>query len=795
MLGILRTAGGVLSRGPSVEPGGKLMSSSARARSAAHSQRRPIRTTGGWPLIGAELALTAVTLSVVYGLTRLFVDSSFARGAVVAAIGSHLVAALTRRLGLGSITALATSAVAMVFALATTLYGHTTTVLIPTASTWSEIGTDLGEAWDAFGVVKAPTEELPGFALAIAIAVWLIAAVADLAAFRVRTVVEALVPATTLFVFTAMLGQPSGRVGATAAFLAAIAGFLVFIRIAFPLNASVPIESTRSRQPKALLAQGLSLAGAAVVLGLVFGPLLPGVDQGPVLDWKELDGGSGGSRVTLSPLVDARGRLVEQTDVELFRVSTTSDVGAYWRTTALDDFDGGIWGSSYSYRDARGTLAIQDTDTRFETIDTTFTVSNLGDIWFPAPYLPITFSGADAKWDSESSTLVTQTGQFTTGVSYTVRSAIPLYDPAQLRLASSFVPPEIHDRYTALPEDFSIRVQDFAIDLTENAATHYEKAFALQSFFRTEFEYTTDVQLGHDLNRIEQFLFVERAGYCEQFAGTYAAMARAVGLPARVAIGFTPGDRVGDEFVVRGRNYHAWPEVWIDGSWVPFEPTPGRGSPQGEAWTGVSPQQDVSREILIEDEVVDNPTLDDPNNNDLLLDDQFPDFDLNQDNALGTSQDSGGVPQWIVTAMIGITAIAIAAAIWWFGVPALERRLRAKRRSKAAGRRAEVEYAWEDLTEALTGLGLPQSTTETRREYVHRVAPRSRLDHDAMGAVAVLTDQATYSGIDVEDEIARQAQDLVRGLEAELTARASQADRARQRVHPGRLFRELRRRS
>ena len=51
------------------------------------------------------------------------------------------------RLGLGSITALATSAVAMVFALAATLYGHTTSVLIPTAATWSAVGTDLGEAW------------------------------------------------------------------------------------------------------------------------------------------------------------------------------------------------------------------------------------------------------------------------------------------------------------------------------------------------------------------------------------------------------------------------------------------------------------------------------------------------------------------------------------------------------------------------------------------------------------------------------------------------------------------------
>ena len=253
MRGISHTATGALWQGPSVEQRSNLVSDSAKARSGAHSQRRPIRTRGGWPVVGAELALGAVTLSVVYGLTRLFLDTTFARGAIVAAIGSHLVAAISRRLGLGSITALAASAVAMVFTLAATLYNHTTSTLIPTEATWSAVGSDLGDAWDAFGVVKAPTEVLPGFILAIAVAVWLIAAVADLAAFRVRTVVEDLVPATTLFVFTAMLGQPSGRVGTTSVFLATVAAFLVFIRIALPLNASVPIESTRSRQPKALL--------------------------------------------------------------------------------------------------------------------------------------------------------------------------------------------------------------------------------------------------------------------------------------------------------------------------------------------------------------------------------------------------------------------------------------------------------------------------------------------------------------------------------------------------------------
>ncbi len=85
----------------------------------------------------------------------------------------------------------------------------------------------------------------------------------------------------------------------------------------------------------------------------------------------------------------------------------------------------------------------------------------------------------------------------------------------------------------------------------------------------------------------------QRRGYCAQFAGTCAAFARALGLPARVAVGFTWGEGGEDgTLVVKGKHYHAWPEVYVEGvGWVPFEPTPGRGIPGAEQYTGVAPAQ------------------------------------------------------------------------------------------------------------------------------------------------------------------------------------------------------------
>src|SRR5207253_3253245 len=80
------------------------------------------------------------------------------------------------------------------------------------------------------------------------------------------------------------------------------------------------------------------------------------------------------------------------------------------------------------------------------------------------------------------------------------------------------------------------------------------------------------------------------------FAGTFAAMARAIGLPSRVAVGFTPGVLEADGlWHITGRQAHAWPEVFVAGyGWVAFEPTPGRGAPGAEAYTGVPAQQDVA---------------------------------------------------------------------------------------------------------------------------------------------------------------------------------------------------------
>jgi transglutaminase-like putative cysteine protease len=180
---------------------------------------------------------------------------------------------------------------------------------------------------------------------------------------------------------------------------------------------------------------------------------------------------------------------------------------------------------------------------------------------------------------------------------YMVQSAVPNYTRQQLDEAPNTVPKSIADRYLDLPQGFSQRVRNTAEQLTAGLPSRWEKVLAIQDYLR-RFTYSTDIQRGHGENALERFLYQTKKGYCEQFAAAAAAMARSIGIPARVAVGFTKGEEDPNKnglFRVKGRNAHAWPEVWLQGrGWVQFEPTPGRGPDGAGDFLGdVSPGQDT----------------------------------------------------------------------------------------------------------------------------------------------------------------------------------------------------------
>ncbi len=216
----------------------------------------------------------------------------------------------------------------------------------------------------------------------------------------------------------------------------------------------------------------------------------------------------------------------------MFRVRSTRR--AYWRLTALDIFDGQAWTSSGSYGSVAGDLPEGvPSEAEVDAVRQRFDIEALSDIWMPAAYEPRTVNvdGGDARFDEESGTLIVDgSRESSDALRYEVVSSAPRYTADELRQAPDDIPDEIVNDYTELPDDFSERVRAEALRITADAPTPYDKAMALQQHLRS-FTYDLEVDEGHGVDDMEDFLFEVRRGYCEQFAGTFAAMARTLGSP------------------------------------------------------------------------------------------------------------------------------------------------------------------------------------------------------------------------------------------------------------------------
>ena len=164
------------------------------------------------------------------------------------------------------------------------------------------------------------------------------------------------------------------------------------------------------------------------------------------------------------------------------------------------------------------------------------------------------------------------------GTVYTVVSRRPPVTEAALRAPAPGPPlsPDFTDRYTQLPE-VPPRVRDLAARVTAGAPTVYDKVRALEGWMGDNLTYTLDIPpLPAGADAVDRFLFIDRKGFCEQIATALVVMLRSLGIPARLTVGYAPGER--DPFTglyqVRARDAHAWAEVYFPRvGWQGFDPT------------------------------------------------------------------------------------------------------------------------------------------------------------------------------------------------------------------------------
>jgi transglutaminase-like putative cysteine protease len=721
----------------------------------------------------AELAVVGLTVAAVLGLGRLFVDASFLPEVLAVVLAAHAVAWGSRRLGLGPVAAVAVSALGLLLAIGWVIEPATTTFGLPLERTWAAIGADLRAAWEAFGEVRAPTPVTRGFLLAAAIGGWVAAFAADTFAFRARARIEAVVPSFVLFLFGALIGADRHRLATTALYLVAVLLFVVLTdasrRTGWSWFAGRSADGER-----ALARGGLAMALVAACAAVVVGPRLPGARSDGLVNW--LDGPnrrSSSPRITVSPLVDIKSRLVDRSNTEVFTVRASDPT--YWRLTSLERFDGSIWSSSGSFQPARRRLpAGVRTRAPARSVVQHFEIKALAAIWLPAAYRPQAFDGPrGVRFDPDSSSLLTD-AESSDGLRYSVESAIPDLAAAELTATPPGAPESLKLRYLDLPADFPESVTRQARQVTAGLSP-FHAARALQDWFRTNFTYSLNVRPGHGEEAILRFLR-ERRGYCEQFAGTYAAMARAIGLPSRVAVGFTPGTPNGDALRVTAREAHAWPEVYLAGfGWVAFEPTPGRAIPGGEDYTGVEGPT-AAAEAAAADESP-GPTAAPPTTVSPAPAPSTPEEQEDPTQARqGADEGSGSsLPDpWV-------TASVLAALAYLGGVPLARLVVRRRRRAAAATPTDRVLAAWQDAEEDLSVAGLGRHPAETGSEYARRLAnvggPASSGRVAAgMAELAGHRSAAAFSPTGVDEGTAAQAE---RAAAAVTTALRSEAGPAR----------------
>ncbi|HET8929432.1 MAG TPA: transglutaminase-like domain-containing protein, partial [Acidimicrobiales bacterium] len=364
-----------------------------------------------------------------------------------------------------------------------------------------------------------------------------------------------------------------------------------------------------------------------------------------------------------------------------------------------------------------------------------------------------------------------------TDLAYTIIADVPEVNRRSAMNASGAIPRDIEQTFTRLPADFPADLTDEARRIVAGASTPYEQALALQRFFSpvNGFTYSTEIPSnlqGEDTNAIRAFLDL-RTGFCEQFAGTYAALARAIGLPTRIAVGFTWGREVDAApdgtrtFVVTGRNAHAWPEVYFaDLGWLPFEPTPGRGNPAAESYTGVPAAQDDSGPggttvptTTTPAQIPAVPTTAPPSPSTTAPSQATPPFPP----TTPKSPSSGPSPTALVIGLIAVGVVGAGPIVRW---------LRRRRRWRVADTPARrLRLVWAETIHAWRPLGFTRRLIDTDRDVGDRLAHRidNILGPDGPGVLARrlgdLASAAAWNGAGITDHDVREATDAAARIE------------------------------
>ena len=525
----------------------------------------------------------------------------------------------------------------------------------------------------------------------------------------------------------------------------------------------------------------------ALIAGLLVGSVLPTLREGSFGTGLGGGGGAGGTLGnSLEPMVSLQGQLRRPEPVPLLSMRSDVEDPGYLRAVVLDQYDSDD-GWLMSNLDGEQSvdqprLAPLPPDVTRRRVEAQIIAQGHDDRFMPVLWSPQAVDVPDpANWRFDPTT-GTVFGRDTTTANRTweVITEQPMPGRDVLDAAPELDPADpIRAQFTGLPE-LDPYVPALVAELTADARTPYQRVRRILDYLSDRdngFVYSLSTQPGTSGDDLVDFLEL-KAGYCEQYAGSMAVLVRAAQVPARVALGYTPGQEQADgSRLITTDDAHAWVEVYFSGiGWVPFDPTPisptravdlpwaPRASDQPDAATGSSAGQTAAPQAA--------PTP-------------------RSDRADGAIQDlspTTGGSGWGLQALVVVGAVLLGAAV--AAVPAVARAVQ-RRRRLAAGAPGDL---WDELSATVTDLGLRRDPAWTPRQAAAHLAESAGHGGDpivadrageAVRRLALAEESASYGpGRDLDRERAaalREALSIARrGLERSVPGRT----RLRARLWP-----------
>lgn len=614
--------------------------------------------------------------------------------------------------------------------------------IIPTPATSQALREMVEFASDEVMTQVTPVLASPALIALTCFAVGLLVIMLDLLAFGVGfPAISGIIPASLLMVSSLVETHGAG-IGAVAA---TAVGYLLLLAVAQWVSTS--------RLQGGRLPQFLTIVAAALVAILLVPAAIPGFNSGLLPEGKRFY--LFGEPTGVNPVLNLGANLSQPLALDSIFYYTDAKEPVYLRTAVVSDLADSRWGPTdvnegrMSLNEAGVDLPrqrvsrIDASSGTSETSTVEIRTGNYNSPWLPIPHDSAQISGMTAAWgwNPATATIFSSSNAPSADQNYTVSTQRPTWDAqemaniVQAQRLENFVlrqrlPEETEDSGSEL---IANTYQDVLTEakIPANTSDKFAIGIAIQNYLRsTRFTYSeqTPLEQGYDgagVNVVNEFLRV-RAGYCIHYSSAMALMAREAGIPSRIVVGYSPGRATGNsvnrngvemkEYAVSSRNAHAWPELYFEGlGWIPFEPTPGRGSTPDYA-----PEASAAAESTQPSEQV--PTQSTPTT------ESVPDSPVAEDTTVGLEPGAGDggflENTWERTLFISLGALLVGLLALL--IPFFIRRTRRSRtmalaRDPAADSASRALAAWRELTDTAKDYGFAMRPEESAAAFSARL--------------------------------------------------------------------------